>query len=123
MSKTESYKTTVRYYSCRTKQEQKYITIELPADSSFNIDERVEISITQSPKIEYTTTIVDENTKRLTPGAIMSQMDIGESATFNVSQWGNLRSIASQIKDMYGAVFTVKRSKKRPENVIVKRVF
>ena len=119
MSKNESYETTVRYYNCRTKQNQKYITIELPADSAFNADERVNITISGS-KQDFSTSVSTD--KRITAGAIMRQMDVGDTATFGIEQWTNLRSIASQIKDMYGSTFSVRKDKHRPENIIITRL-
>jgi len=119
MSKNESYNTTVRYYNCRTRQNQKYITIELPADSSFDINDRVTISIAES---EHNWTTSASSDKRITAGSIMRQMDIGDKATFDKSQWLNLRTMASQIKNMYGSVFRVKRDPHRPENIIVTRI-
>lgn len=119
MSKNEQYKTTVRYYNCRTRQNQKYITIELPKNSSFEIDDRVVISIAES---EHNWTTSASPDKRITAGSIMRQMDIGDTATFSRDQWVNIRTIASQIKDMYGSVFTVRKDKHRPENIIVTRI-
>lgn len=52
----------------------------------------------------------------------MRQMDVGDTATFDIEQWDNLRSIASQIKDMYGSTFSVRRDKHRPENIVVTRL-
>lgn len=120
MAKNESYKTTVRYYNCRTKKDQKYITIELPVDSTFNPDDRVTISITETQKEQYDYTVSTD--ARLTAGSIMRQMDVGDTATFNKEKWGNLRTIASQIKEMYGSTFTVRKDKHRPENIIVTRI-
>jgi len=119
MSKNEFYETTVRYYNCRTKQNQKYITIELPANSAFNADERVNITISGSEQNFSSSVSTDERT---TAGSIMRQMDIGDTATFRIEQWKNLRSIASQIKNMYGSTFSVRKDKHRPENIIVTRL-
>ena len=119
MSKHEHYKTTVRYYNCRTRRNQKYITIELPADSVFKADDRVEISIAESDHNFQTTCSADD---RITAGAIIRQMDVGDCATFSIEQWTNVRTIASQIKEMYGSVFRVRKDRHRPENIIVKRL-
>lgn len=119
MSKNEQYQTIVRYYNCRTKQNQKYITIELPANSAFNADERVSISIAGSEQ-DFSSSISTD--KRITAGSIMRQMDVGDTATFGIEQWSNLRAIASQIKDMYGSTFSVRKDKHRPENIIITRL-
>ena len=121
MDKNEQYRTTVRYYSVRTKKDQKYITIELPVDSAFQANDRVEISIS-SAKEKFTTTITGGEEIRLTAGSIMRQMDVGDSATFSYENWLTVRTVASQIKEMYGSVFKVQRDKHRPENIIVTRL-
>lgn len=121
MDKNEQYRTTVRYYSVRTKKDQKYITIELPVDSAFQANDRVEISIS-SAKEKFTTTITGGEEIRLTAGSIMRQMDVGDTATFSYENWLTVRTVASQIKEMYGSVFRVQRDKHRPENIIVTRL-
>ena len=121
MDKNEQYRTTVRYYSVRAKKDQKYITIELPVDSVFQVNDRVEISIFPA-KEKFTTTITGGEEIRLTAGSIMRQMDVGDTATFSYENWLTVRTVASQIKEMYGSVFRVQRDKHRPENIIVTRL-
>lgn len=123
MTNKENYKTIVRYYSCRTIKNQKYINIELPENSAFNIDDVVEISITSSNLNDFVTSVsTAQSQKRLTAGSIMRQMDIGDTATFNRKNWKTIRTIASQIKQMYGSIYSVRKDKHRPENIIVTRL-
>ena len=45
-----------------------------------------------------------------------------DEATFDISQWVNLRTTATQIKELYGSVYRVTRDRKHPELIIVKRL-
>lgn len=122
MSNSEKYQTTIRYYNCRTKQNQKYISIELPVDSTLDINSVVEVTITPIERQFVSSDSNSCDTKRKTPGAIMRQMNKGDSATFDISQWKTLRVVASRIKGLYGTVYSVTRDRLHPENVIVTRI-
>lgn len=121
MAESENYKTTIRYYNTNSKQNQKYILVELPDNTTFSPDDRVSISINKIPR-EFVTTVSKTAPIRITAGYIMRMMDVGDVTTFGYEKWTTIRTIATQIKKTYGSVFTVRKDKQHPENIIVTRV-
>ena len=120
MTEKENYNTRVRYYNNGSPQKQtKYITIELPDDSGFNIDDCVSVSL---EKTEEPFTVTVSTSKRITVGSILRQMNISDVITLDISKWDTVRSVASQLKREYGTVFSVRKDKRDSNNIIVTRL-
>lgn len=118
--KKENYRTLVRYYTSRPEQKkQKYITIVLPENSKFNIDDCVSISIEPSQE-PFTVSV--SSSKRITIGSILRQMEISDVVTFDIARWETVRSVASQLKRYYGCTYSVRKDKHNKENIIVTRL-
>lgn len=117
--KEESYKDKIRVFhisnGLEKGKQKRYIRIELPDDSSFSVNEYVNITIQNDETREYESSV----TCSLAPYSLIRMMSVGDTITLPKSKWNSARTSASKIKKIFGSVYNVR---KRGDDVIVTRI-
>ena len=124
--KEEKYTDRVRYFYTRSPKDpvKRYVRVELPNDSSFAADEFVTVTVAGDGLQVFSRTVSDEDKKSIPTYRIIRQMDIGDELTFPYAKWASVRSIASNLKKVYGAEYSVRKPGpiKSKKDIIVTRL-